>query len=174
MIKSDSATVDVMDRLHAEGKIGAYLLEIYHSNSDTAGDVVRQGLCDGVIFYWNVVDREVSNDLFDLLQNKRTPIVSLRALGGGPASYQGPPDPSRARALLDELRRTSGCSEEFEFRLRFALSLPGTVGTVAATRSMEHLERLIEGVEQYKPLEQPIADAIHQAHRQWFEHQGMA
>ncbi len=165
---------DTMKLLREQGKVDAYLLDIFHNGSTKAIPGVREQLYDGVIFYWNVVNREVDNDLYDLIQSTGTPIVSRRGLGGGPEAFVGPPSPEQARALLDDLYAQSGCSDRMTFRMRFALNLPGCLGTIAATQSPKHLQRLLCDAELAEALPVEIHNAIHAAQRNWFADKGQA
>ena len=165
----DGALAQEMERLRAAGHVGHYSLEIFADFSDNLQRAVQDELFGSVIFYYNTIERQVSNALFETLQDRQTPILALRTLGGHPDNY-GDLDEA-ARAQLAAVFERSGCASRFDFRVRFALSAPQVVTTIAATSRVAHLEDLLRATREFEPLEAEIVAEIIALQSQWFAHQ---
>jgi len=164
---------DTMGALQEEGKVGAYVLELWRPETPTRMELVKQDLFDAYIFYYNVVDREVPNALFDLLEGRRSKILSLRTLGGGDAKYgyTGVRDEKLVAAMrtaLEDLYQRSGCSSRIEFRMRFPMSVPNVITTIGATAKMNHLKAFLECHRNFRPLAPEIVAEVRRLHRIWF------
>jgi len=164
---------DTMCDLKDRGLVGSYVLEIFYSFSPNALEILKSDLFDGYIFYYNVVNREVSNELFDLLHQRKVNILSLRTVGGAVTSYWGPDETHNAKSALEDIYRRSSCASELEFRARHVLSDPLVRTTIGATRNPDHLQALIDTCDQAKPLDPAIVNEINALHRKWFALKGI-
>ena len=158
-----------MERLQAAGHVGHFSLEIFADFSANLQRAAQDQLFGSVIFYYNTVERQVSNALFETLQSRQTPILALRTLGGNPDSFGDLNE--AARAQLEAVYERSGCANRFDFRVRFALSAPQVVTTIAATSRVAHLEELLRATREFEPLAPEIIAEIVALQNQWFAHQ---
>jgi aryl-alcohol dehydrogenase-like predicted oxidoreductase len=163
---------DMMCALQDEGKVGNYVLELNTEITDDIMDIVRQGMYDGYIFYYNVVQRCVRNNpLYDLLKQGGAPLLSLRTMGGGPRDLGGSSSEQKeaTRRTLAALVERAGCADEAEFRMRFPLSNPQMVTTIGSTCNVAHLHTLIENAHPRRKLPHEVFDELEALHRIWFE-----
>jgi len=168
-----SAMSDTMIELKEKGLVGNYVLEIFWRGSPHAIESLRNDRFDAYIFYYNLVNREVSDELFDLLHQTKANILSLRTLGGGVDSYHGATDPEAARLTLEDLYRRSGCRTPLEFRARYVLSDPQVRTTIGGTKNLDHLATVIQACENATPLAAEIVEGVHALHREWFATKGL-
>jgi len=168
-----AALHDTMMDLKQKGLVASYVLEIFWRGSTNAMQALKGDLFDGYIFYYNVVNREVNNELFDLLHQKQANILSLRTVGGGVENFNDPGDPVAVRKALDDIYQRSGCTSPLEFRTRFVLSDPLVRTTIGATSKPDHLTALMHAVRDAKPLPRAIVDEISALHRTWFSSKGI-
>lgn len=171
-LQPGGALHETMCELRDKGMVESYSLEIFWPFSANLLRAVAEELFDSVIFYLNVVEREVSNALYERLEAKQTPILALRTLGGG-LSNGGRLDES-ARAALNEIYGRSGCADMLEFRVRFALSVPNVRTTIGATSRVEHLNALLAATRAFRPLDAGIVAQIQTLHRAWFADKGIS
>jgi len=164
------------EKLRAEGKVGAFVMEIFESFSPDAIRAVQAGLFPAYIFYFSPGERQTSNDLFDMLMERKEPILSLRTLCGGIL------DPSRI-AQIREKNSEDGAVARFEalhpiyektsakswaeFSMSFLRAFPNVLTTIAGTSSEKHLHELLEADRTAKPMAAPLADEIKTLHRKW-------
>lgn len=159
------------------GVIGNYVAEIFEPWSQNALPVIRDELVDAVIFYYNPVDRQVSNEVWNLIKAKRTRVFALRTLGGicpdmesiDETGTKEGDDPISARlASLKALYKRSGCLSWVEFSMRFALSIPNVVTTIGATGNLKHVQAFLAAERAFKPLPEDVMNRINELHRKWF------
>ncbi|MDK3157216.1 aldo/keto reductase [Kamptonema cortianum] len=166
---------EMMCLLKEEGKVGSYILECFRPSSADQIRIVGSSLFAGYIFYYNVVDREVSNLLWDKLLEKKAKIFALRTLGGGPdamgyAGERSEEFQNRMRMRVEEIFSESGCADKQDFRLRFAISHSHVVTSIGGTSNPEHLERLLMlDSSEIKSLPDHTLMQIAQMHRDFFE-----
>ena len=163
---------DTMCDLKEQGLVGSYVLEFFRPSTADSIGAVADDLFDGYIYYYNVIDREVSNELYDLMQSKGSAVLGLRTVGGGVGSLgyagdRGASLPAMKKAV-DELCERSGCASEIEFRMRFALSAPNIRTTIGATTKLEHLDQYLRILGSFEPLAAEIVEEIQALHREWF------
>lgn len=166
-------------QLKEEGLVGRYVLEVWPWNSHVALDALRAGYPDGVvdgyIFYFNPLQRFVSNELFDLIRERNQPILALRTVGGGPVHRQrdvpgAAPEYLRARAeQVAPLFERSGCQTWTEFCARYVFGFPQVRTTIGATSRLENLHEFLGAVESLTPLPDEIQAAVQQLQRSWYE-----
>ena len=160
---------EMFRKLKDEGLVGNYLCEIYPSNYAHALDVVGDDRVDGYIFYQNILERNVSDELNSLLAEKQADIVALRTLArvyidfakwdSRTADLPERVDPAHMEALKPLFER-SGCRDWLQFAMWFALSLPQVKTTIGATTNPEHLAAYIRAAEEFQPLEADLVSEI--------------
>ena len=165
----------VCQDLQKEGKVGNFILEIFASFSPDVVRAVKAKLFPAYIFYFNPGERQVSDELFELLEQKEK-MLSLRTLCGGmldPQRIQAlqakePGHPAIARfEVLKPIYEKSGCASWCEFSMSFLKSFPNLLTTIAATSKKEHLRELLAADRQAKPMAAPLAAEIKALHIQW-------
>jgi aryl-alcohol dehydrogenase-like predicted oxidoreductase len=167
---------NICQELKNEGKVGAFVMEIFESFSPDAIRAVQAGLFPAYIFYFSPGERQASNALFDLLEQRQTPILSLRTLCGGildpkriaQIRERNPDD--RAIARFEALRpiyEKSGAANWAEFSMSFLKSFPQLLTTIAGTSREPHLNELLEADRTSRPMAAPLADEIKALHRAW-------
>ncbi|HEX4139153.1 MAG TPA: aldo/keto reductase [Candidatus Methylacidiphilales bacterium] len=168
---------EVCRKFQEEGKVGQFVLEIFASFSPDAIRAVQADLFPGYIFYFSPSERQVSNELFDLLQSRKEPLLSLRTMGGGWL------DPARIEALrakepqhpligrFEELRvlyGKSGCASWPEFSFSFLKSIPHLRTSIAGTANLDHLRELLDADRNAKPMAEELSSEIQALHHRWF------
>jgi len=154
-----------------KGMIGNYAAEIFSPWSQNAIPVIQEELVDAAIFYYSPIDRQVNNEVWDLIEAKKTPVLALRTLGGMypnmDEEIKDIADPAAARlAALKPLYNRSGCKSWVEFCMRFAQSIPNVVTTIGATNKLEHVHAFL--ATENKPLPEDVVREIKALHREWF------
>jgi aryl-alcohol dehydrogenase-like predicted oxidoreductase len=172
-LRPGSKLHDTMVELKEKGLVGSYVFEIFWRGSPNALKALQEDLFDGYIFYYNVVNREVSNELFDALHEKQADILALRTVGGGVEVFHNPGDAAAAKAALEAIYRRSGCKTPLEFRVRYVLSDPQVRTTIGATGNPQHLTDLLKACEEAEPLPADIVNDVHALHRTWFAEKGL-
>ncbi len=160
---------EMMITLKKEGKVGGYILECFRPSSEDQVGIAERGLFDAFIFYYNIVDREVNNRLWDVLRAKNTNILALRTLGGGPDAmgYTGDRTDQFQQQMRDRIESifaASGCADKLEFRLRFCVSHPQVKTAIGGTANPSHLAQLLKlnsGLPALNPETLASIDAIH-------------
>jgi aryl-alcohol dehydrogenase-like predicted oxidoreductase len=162
------------EALRQEGKVGHFILEVFEPFSKDALVGVQNDLYSAYIFYYNLIERQASQELFNEMVMRKCRMISLRALWGGGLNPKGieklkkedPANPVLSRiTALEPLFRASGCGTWSEFSVRFVLSHPGIISTVSGTRTLEHLQELLELTRSAKPLKPEIVAAVQKLHR---------
>lgn len=163
---------ETMVALQREGKVGAYLMEVFWPYSPNAMACLSTNKLAGFIFYYNISNREVSNELYDAMRRADAPVVSLRTLNGGPKGFfwGNDRDPAEAQAALEPIR---GSMDPVEFRVRFLFSDPLVRSTIGGARSPEHLQQLLDACQDATPLPDEVLESILALHRQWFAERGL-
>jgi aryl-alcohol dehydrogenase-like predicted oxidoreductase len=166
----------VCQALWKEGKVGEFVMEIFGSFSPDAIRAVQAGIFRAYIFYFSPGERQASNELFDLLEQQKQPILSLRTLCGGildpkriaQIRERNPDDGAIARfEALQPIYEKSGAASWAEFSMSFLKSFPNLVTTIAGTSSERHLIELINADRTSKPMAAPLAKEIKALHRAW-------
>ncbi len=166
-------------QLREEGLVERFVLEVWPWNSDVALDAIRagypEGIVDGYIFYFNPLQRFVSNELFDLIHDHNLPILALRTVGGGPVHRQrdvpgAAPEYLRARAeQVAPLFERSGCQTWTEFCVRYVFGIAQVRTTIGATSRVENLREFIGAVESITPLPYDIQAELLRLQYAWAE-----
>lgn len=163
----------VCQQLEKEGKVGQFVMEIFASFSPDAIRAVNADMFPGYIFYFSPGERQVNNELFELLQKTNKPILSLRTMWGGnftPARLQmhldkDPNHPFIARyAALKAIYEKSGACSFAEFSMSFLRSFPNVRTTIAGTSKVENLQALLEADRNAKPMDPSLVAEINALH----------
>ena len=164
---------DTMLELQESGIVGSYVLENFYGFSPNSLISLDQDLFDGYIYYFNVINREVSNPLYDALQAKAAPQLALRSLGGALNSFGGTNDKEAMQRELEALYTQSGAPSRLDFRYRFPLSNPNVRTTIGATSKLAHLEELLQADQNFEPLPPAIVAKIEALQSKWFAVKGL-
>ncbi len=165
-------------RLQEEGLVERYVLEVWPWNSDVALEALRagysEGVVDGYIFYFNPLQRFVSNELFDLIRERNQSIVAMRTVAGGSVHRlrDSPKAPDYLRTRTGQvapLFDRSGCETWTEFCVRYVLGFPQVRATVGSTSRPENLEEFLRAVETPAPLPDDIQTAMQALQQAWAE-----
>ena len=160
------------------GLVKRFVLEVFPWTSEIALKAIRggytDGIVDGFIFYLNPLQRFASNELWDLLLERKEPIIAMRTVSGG--NVHRLRDVPRA-AWKDYLQKRavevapiferSGIASWTEFCVRFAHGFPLVRATVGATSNAENLKEFIAAAQNIQPLAADIQEEIIQLHRRW-------
>jgi aryl-alcohol dehydrogenase-like predicted oxidoreductase len=164
--------------LKQEGLVKRFVLEVFPWTSHTALKALRgghsQGMLDGYIFYINPLQRFASNELWDLLVDRKETMVAMRTVSGGdvhrlrdvPGAAWKPYLQERAAQIAPIFER-SGIASWAEFCVRFAHSFPQVCATVGATSHVERLREFLNAAKDIQPLPEDIMTEITTRHRRW-------
>ncbi len=175
----DAAVLDGLRALKGERLVGRYVLEVFPWTSAAPLAALRAGhlddLIDGFILYINPLQRFASNALWDELQSRALPMISMRTVAGNDVHALRDVDGAAWRPYLQEravevapIFDRSGVGSWVEFCVRFALGLPGVRSTVGSTARREHLEAYLEQTAgPIEPLPQDVVEEISALQRRW-------
>ena len=165
-----------LQAIKEEGLVGRFEMEVWPWSSDIALRTIQGGRADQLIeaytFYFNPLQRFVTNDVWDLLVERNVPIVAMRTVGGGNVhrilANENAPAYLRARAAqIAPIFTASGIDSWTEFAARFVLGFPQVRATVGATSRSENLREFINATANPEPLDPEIIQEILQLQRQW-------
>jgi aryl-alcohol dehydrogenase-like predicted oxidoreductase len=153
------------------GWIGACIMDVLRSYSARVEQAVRNRLFDGYIFYYNVMEREVTNRLFALLEREEVPVLAMRTFGGRDrGNFMKPEDANHPRrAAVQAVFERSGCAGRTDFCVRFPLSIPFVRTTIGSTGNPQHLHALLDAGDDPEPLPESVVRELMDLHRQWDE-----
>jgi aryl-alcohol dehydrogenase-like predicted oxidoreductase len=162
---------ELVEKLKREGKVGHAVLYVGKDKAPTARPALEQGLFDGVIFYSNLLQQDMADDLYDGLVSKgKLPALALRTVAGGLVAKDGStPEEAKVAGKLERLRalaREHGCADLVELSVRFALSQPWMLTTIGGTRNAKHLRRFLDLAASGKPLPAAAVRAIEALRRE--------
>ena len=134
--------------LKEEGRIGSLVLEVFFGTSDETLDALAHDCFDGYTFYYSILQREASNEVFEGLRAASKPVLALCAAAGGCAAPSWYP---RRKAEAPEDRQVRIYEQirdliaEYEVRswqdllYGFLNAQENVVTAIAGTTSPEHL-----------------------------------
>jgi aryl-alcohol dehydrogenase-like predicted oxidoreductase len=154
--KEPDAVLAAMAMARRQGTADAFIMEVVPSYCDKVPDYIRQGLFDGYTFYYNVIECAASDAVLNLMERQRVPILTMRTFAGGEFFRGTSPHARELKGLFQK----SGCANETEFCVRFALSVPASVTTIAGTSKLAHLDLLLEAARRFTPLEPRIVERV--------------
>jgi aryl-alcohol dehydrogenase-like predicted oxidoreductase len=147
---------DELASLRQRGLIRRAVLFLTPTNSDAGVEAAQNALIDGVIFYWNLTQRECSAAAWDAIHRHQIPVLALRTLGGGSADKN---TAARAAALRD-LIAAADCPSHTHLALRQAATDPVVRTTIGGTASLPHLEEYLAAAATPQPLPPEILSRI--------------
>ena len=163
-------------KFQAQGKVGSLVLEVFFNTAAESLDAVERDLFDGYTFYYNLLERETSNAVFERIREKRQPLLALRAVAGGcsnPAWYAArkakDPDSRTVRIYesVRELAALYGVTDWLEFAYAFLLGQDNVVTAIAGTTDAAHLAANIAAASSYRPIPAELMERIHAIHAEW-------
>jgi hypothetical protein len=175
---SGGNSIHELEKFKTKGWIKRYVLEVFPWTSDIALKALKngttEGIIDGFIFYFNPLQRFVSNELWDLLIENSEPIIAMRTVAGGPV-HKLRDEPGFAWKEYLQKRATevapifekSGIANWTEFCVRFAHSLPQVRATVGSTANAFNFNEFLMASEQIDSLPQNIVDDILNLQYKW-------
>jgi aryl-alcohol dehydrogenase-like predicted oxidoreductase len=167
-------------RLKDEGLVRHFLMEVFPWTSKVPFEAMKaghtEGIVDGLIFYFNPLQRFVSNPLWDLIREKGIPFVAMRTVCGAPVhtlrdvpGAAWVPYLQERSAEVAPIYERSGISNWTEFCMRFAFSFAQVRATVGSTSRKANLDSFLEigRAEKVDPLPQGIVDELLGLQRRW-------
>jgi len=127
---------DELASLRSRGLVRKAVLFLTPENSDAAVEAMRSGLVDGVILYWNAMQRDCSDSAWAAIRQQKVLALALRTVGGGP----------------NDKASVAKAAQLTEFNLRLAASEPVIRTTIGGTASMGHLEEYLAAAKNPAPL----------------------
>ena len=171
-------------KIKAEGLVNRFVLEVFPWTSETALQALKggypQGIVDGYIYYLNPLQRFVSNELWELLNEQNQPQIALRTVAGGPvhrlrdmpgAAWK-PYIQQRAMEIALIFER-SGVENWTDFCLRFAFSFENIRASVGATASIDNLQDFMHYSKEIVPLPEGIIEEIGALQQYWSDQTDM-
>ena len=139
-----------MLKLKEEGLVGNVVAELGRGREGDA-NIARADIVDGYIFYYALAQRNIDDEILDLLEERGDPIIALRTVSHIFPDLADPkqemvPDWLKAEIpfefiqALKPLFLESGCSNWLDFSMNFILSQPNVVTTIGSTTGLGHLE----------------------------------
>jgi aryl-alcohol dehydrogenase-like predicted oxidoreductase len=170
----------LFERFKRDGLVRRFVLEVFPWSSDTALRALRgdypEGLVDGYIFYLNPLQRFPSNELWDVLVERREPVIAMRTVAGGNVyklrdvpGYAWKPYLQQRAAEVAPLFESSGVKSWTEFCVRFAHSFPEVRATVGATGRLENLREFLAAAQKIEPLPAELVEEITRLYYRWSE-----
>jgi aryl-alcohol dehydrogenase-like predicted oxidoreductase len=168
--------IDGLNELRSSGRVGQFVLETWPWNSAIALESLKEGhagrLVDALIFYFNPLQRFVTNDLWDWLAEHETPVIAMRTVSGGdprgllePGSRAPEYLKERASEVVPLLDRSGLSWTEFCFRFVFGFSF--VKATVGATSKPSNLAKFLDASKYSEPLPASIASKLVDLQRRW-------
>ncbi|HEQ71159.1 MAG TPA: hypothetical protein ENN69_01605 [Spirochaetia bacterium] len=166
------------EKLKSEGLVSRFVLEVFPWTSDAPLHALKagypEGIIDGYIFYLNPLQRFAANELWDVLMERKQPIIAMRTVSGGNvhrlrdvpgAAWK---DYLQKRAVeVAPIFERSGIESWTEFCVRFAHSFPNVRATVGSSSKVEHLNAFLAAASTTTPLPQDIVDKIVRLQYRW-------
>jgi hypothetical protein len=171
-------------KIREEGLVKRFVLEVFPWTSSTALQALKggypKGIVDGYIYYFNPLQRFVSNELWELLNQQNEPRIALRTVAGGPVHRLRDVPGAAWKEYLQHraaevapIFEHSGVENWTEFCVRFAFSFDQVRATVGSTIHPENLNEYIQATRQIQPLPADIVDEILALQTRWSEETDM-
>lgn len=168
------------EEIRRAGWVRRYVLEVFPWTSHIALRALRggypHGIVDGYIFYLNPLQRFATNELWDLLQEQKEPIIAMRTVAGGPVHWLRDVPGAAWKEYLQKraaevapIFERSGIQSWTEFCVRFAHSIPHVRATVGSTSKLENLAEFLTAAKDIQPLDADLINEIVQLQYRWSE-----
>ena len=182
--RTGGACYSGFQQMREEGLVDRFVVELWPWNSAGPLQALEQGygkdIIDGLIFYFNPLQRFVSNELWDHIVANKTPVVAMRTVCGGSVTRLKndllAPTYLRNRAIqVAPIFEKSGRSSWTQFCIDFACSFPQVASSVGSTAHVENLHTYLNAVANSSPLPTDIVDELLVLQREWYvEHDSKA
>lgn len=161
------------------GLVKNWVLEVFPWTSLTAIKAINggytDGIIDGYIFYFNPLQRFASNKLWDILLERKEPIIAMRTVSGGPVHrLRDVPGAAwkeylqKRAAQVAPLFEESGIKNWTAFCVRFVHSFPTVIATVGSTSKSENLHEFVEASSRkIQPMDHKILNKVIELHYRW-------
>lgn len=171
-------------RIKAEGLVSRFVLEVFPWTSNTALQALKgnfpTGIVDGYIYYLNPLQRFVSNELWQLLNERNEAQIALRTVAGGPVHrLRDVPGAAwkeylqhRATEIAPVFER-SGVENWTDFCMRFAFGFENIRATVGSTCKVENLNEFLSFSKNIQPLPTSIVAEIMNLQSRWSDETDM-
>lgn len=175
---SGGESLETFSRFKKEGLVKRFVLEVFPWTSNIALKAIKagytKGLVDGFIFYLNPLQRFASNELWDLLQERKEAIIAMRTVSGGnvhllrdvPGAAWKEYLQQRAVEMAPIFER-SRIASWTEFCVRFAHGFSQVRATVGSTSHQKNLDEFLNAAKNPQPLPRDIQDEIVQLQYRW-------
>lgn len=137
--QNNGPLLEELASLKARGLIQKAVLFLTPDNSDAGVEATEHPLIDGVTFYWNATQREVTDTAWAKIQARKIPVLALRTLGG-----------ARDPKLADKraaIQTAFPDADPVQLAIDLAASIPEIRGTIGGTASLEHFEAYLHAVQ---------------------------
>ncbi len=155
--------------LKDEGLVNRFVLEVFESCSEDALKAVEGSLFSGLVFYFNVLEREATQSLYSKIKERNCRVVALRTLASGLFPGVNAEEFNQHAVKMRNFRRMegfldlyeqSGCSSWLEFNLSYLKSIENVVTSVGATSQLSHLSLYVETADRCPRLSKKLLDEI--------------
>lgn len=171
-------------RIKAEGLVNRFVLEVFPWTSGTALQALKagypEGIVDGYIYYLNPLQRFASNELWELLNERKEAQIALRTVAGGPVHWLRDVPGAAWKEYLQKravevapIFERSGVENWTDFCVRFAFSFENIRATIGATSHVENLNDFLSATKQIQPLPAGIIDEITRLQCRWSDETDM-
>ena len=167
-----------------EGLVNHFILEVFLWTSTTALQALKcgytKGIVEGFIYYFNPLQRFVSNKLWELMNKQKVTQIAFRTVGGDPVyrlhvvSGGAWKEYIQQRAVeVVSIFERSGVESWIEFCVRFAFSFENVHATVGSTCHVENLNEFLNATHDIRPLSTEIIEEIVRLQYRWSEETDM-
>ncbi len=156
-------------RFKEKGLVKHFVLEVFETCSADALRAVRNDLFGGYIFYFNIVEREASRELYREIRSRGSRLLALRTMASGlypgidtsgfAANETKMRNHGRMQLFLDVYRK-SGCSSWLEFNMAYLKGIANVGTTIGATSTAAHLDEYVETAAECSPLDPSLVAEI--------------
>jgi hypothetical protein len=171
-------------RIKAEGLVNRFVLEVFPWTSGTALQALKagypEGVVDGYIYYLNPLQRFASNELWELLNERKEAQIALRTVAGGPVHWLRDVPGAAWKEYLQKravevapIFERSGVENWTDFCVRFAFSFENIRATIGATSHVENLNDFLNATKHIQPLPAGIIDEIMRLQYRWSDETDM-
>ena len=171
-------------KIKEEGLVKRFVLEVFPWTSSTALHALKggypTGIVDGYIYYFNPLQRFVSNELLELLNSRDEAQIALRTVAGGPVHRLRDVPGAAWKEYLQHravevapIFERSGVDNWTEFCVRFAFSFKNIRATVGSTIHTGNLNEYLTSTKNILPLPADIVEEILRLQSRWSDETDM-
>ena len=171
-------------KIKEEGLVNRFVLEVFPWTSTTALEALKGGytknIVEAFIYYFNPLQRFVSNELWELLNQQGEAQIALRTVAGGPVHRLRDVPGAAWKEYLQHravevapIFERSGVKNWTDFCVRFAFSFELVQSTVGSTCHAENLTEYLHAIKDIQPLPAEIVEEIVRLQYRWSEETDM-